>query len=932
MIQPVYKTIIKGRDVKMEPVNDSEFFPYNQTNMTRELFNPYIFEEKTGSDEEVQVERVISYFIVKRATSEQVKRHKNAFGFFPYWNLSMLDLSKYQIFKPNDQIMDFSNCFLYALKQYAKMGAYDGDIERLKPFFFNRSAFTPSECLKIIESNNLPVRVWFQRYDDNGKCDGIRPVGDLEGLRIDCFKNHFFIHEPDNIKKIMSAELIDMTVDEIATHSKGAQTFKGHIAPPDAVLASDVILREYKPSKRESRRYEFFDTEALVRATDIEGKTVHLCHALCSSFLRPFWGLNCVVDFLDAAIEALGETHELILYAHNLTYDVQFFFRTPECVFVGSEIRTNNRIICATCQYRSSARPNQTLTVEFRDSYALIPLSLGNFGKAFGLEQQKEVYPYHQLEPANLYGPVIPISEIGAYEHEGTWSSAKTAQMIENAKICGAYHERNQTINMKTYCLFYCQRDVEVLRNGFEKFKQTMKEQVDVDILEFYTLPSIAGHCMKRSLGSYYTVKGYLEAYIRQSIHGGRVASRFLQKWHLKDAHISDADKVALYPFVMSYVKLPIIDHFEVIPANISIEELDSKGYAYYFVDIHIKRIGKVRGIPQVWVDRKLVNQIEASVETVGTVALHEYIKWSAIDYEILGGVGIVGSSAPLLSELMQGLFDLRNSMRKDGNPCNNVIKLLMNSAYGKMLQKPIECEIVHPDITRDTFDINTYIVNQFEAVKSYNEDTNTLTRYKITALQDSMVIYGAIILEESKRVMNKIIYTAEDLGIPVYYTDTDSMHIPSEGFDRVIEYLKETEGVNYKGKLFHQFHNDFDVSFDTTKYEEDPTREPYAKEVIILGKKAYMDRLVVPVIERATGKHCEVEGYHFRLKGVPSACLSPEAYEKLFRGETVQFDLLRGTAGIKIDPVSHYIFQIDNDYMRRLSFDSVEGGFDEGF
>lgn len=34
------------------------------------------------------------------------------------------------------------------------------------------------------------------------------------------------------------------------------------------------------------------------------------------------------------------------------------------------------------------------------------------------------------------------------------------------------------------------------------------------------------------------------------------------------------------------------------------------------------------------------------------------------------------------------------------------------------------------------------------------------------------------MILDQSKRLMNEVCCLAEDLGIDIYYTDTDSMHI----------------------------------------------------------------------------------------------------------------------------------------------------------
>ena len=39
----------------------------------------------------------------------------------------------------------------------------------------------------------------------------------------------------------------------------------------------------------------------------------------------------------------------------------------------------------------------------------------------------------------------------------------------------------------------------------------------------------------------------------------------------------------------------------------------------------------------------------------------------------------------------------------------------------------------------------------------------------------------GIEVLSWSKRIMNEVMCLAEDLGIDIYYEDTDSMHLPEE-------------------------------------------------------------------------------------------------------------------------------------------------------
>ena len=45
---------------------------------------------------------------------------------------------------------------------------------------------------------------------------------------------------------------------------------------------------------------------------------------------------------------------------------------------------------------------------------------------------------------------------------------------------------------------------------------------------------------------------------------------------------------------------------------------------------------------------------------------------------------------------VIRDLFDLRNQYKATGNPMQSVIKLIMNSAYGKLVLKKLQEEICH--------------------------------------------------------------------------------------------------------------------------------------------------------------------------------------------------------------------------------------------
>ena len=136
---------------------------------------------------------------------------------------------------------------------------------------------------------------------------------------------------------------------------------------------------------------------------------------------------------------------------------------------------------------------------------------------------------------------------------------------------------------------------------------------------------------------------------------------------------------------------------------------------------------------------------------------------------------------------------------------------------------------------------------------------------------------------------MNRVMSTAEQNGIDIYYTDTDSVHVREIDVPRIAEVFKKKYGKELIGKKMTQFHCDFD-SFNGA------VGSVHSRKLIALGKKSYLDILVD---EKGN------EGYHIRLKGIPKQVILNKAkrmgitieqlYEKLYDGEEITFNLLDG-------------------------------------
>jgi hypothetical protein len=135
---------------------------------------------------------------------------------------------------------------------------------------------------------------------------------------------------------------------------------------------------------------------------------------------------------------------------------------------------------------------------------------------------------------------------------------------------------------------------------------------------------------------------------------------------------------------------------------------------------------------------------------------------------------------------------------------------------------------------------------------------------------------------------MNEVMCMAEGLEIPVYYQDTDSLHIREQDLEQLSTTFRYRTGRELVGSEMQQFHCDF----ESIK----PGVPCWSRKLIALGKKCYLD-----ILEDAEGN----TGYHCRMKGIPQAVLYnycyaheitlEELYLKMYEGEEINFNLLDG-------------------------------------
>ena len=227
-----------------------------------------------------------------------------------------------------------------------------------------------------------------------------------------------------------------------------------------------------------------------------------------------------------------------------------------------------------------------------------------------------------------------------------------------------------------------------------------------------------------------------------------------------------------------------------------------------------------------------------------------------------------------------------------------------MNGAYGKSILKEQETEIRYFNSKKEGIEYMLRNYNNIiEGSELYNDSKFMVKSRKEINDHFNYCHIGCSILSMSKRIMNEVICTAEDINLDIYYQDTDSIHIEQNDIEKLRkEYLKKYNR-ELIGKNLGQFHSDFKL-----KGSEDE-KSIVAKGSIFLGKKCYID-----VLKDSNG----VLGVHTRLKGISERSVLYTAkklygyetdemnliklYYDLYNGKNIEFDLTCDNNDIKFE------------------------------
>lgn len=915
-----------------------------------------------GSDPEL-IQNIKEVNSITLSEIKWMGKNHNEGAFFKYYNNTKIDLTDFQIYE-NKQSKYEENCLVKALIECG----LDNTTVKIIRNMINAKYCPTNKLTEICKKCKIYIRV---KHLNHATTKNYGDKQDTECL-IGLIDQHYFavkkipytlfaIKNYHKLSHIKDFHLIMnnayKTSDKRETNSWEAIKYMyenkndylslipfNHIIDTqyhnEATEITDLnyVECDTRPNYRKETSIDLNKTKVIYFdfETDTQGE-YHIPYMVCNSETDCKYGEKCGLFMLRSLYEKFNQTHEtLLLYAHNLGYDYNFIQQyISRTGFGSSEISRGSTIMEVKGQFYYAK--GKSINIILRDSYCMISTKLSTFGKMFNIKQEKELIPYSLYTKNNIKDVNVSLEICKFHCDKQVESNILNREItkkdyddyfelfINNAKNWNCCYD--DCVDIIEYSKIYCELDVKILKEGFNKFASLLQEGCDMNLFNYISSAQMSHDYMLKNK-VYDNVKQLNSTpreYIMKCMVGGRTMVSNNKKKHIKK-RVSDFDAVSLYPSAMSRLGGLLKGEPKVInDCNLNYEYLQKQDG--YFIQIKINNVGKKYKFPLMsninksgvreWTNEPTQNLY------VDKITLEDLIEYHKIEFDIIDGYYYDEGRDNSLKEQIDYLFNERLKLKKEKNPLEQIFKLIMNSSYGKTLQKPITDKVNFVKNTElDKFIDKHYnrIIDGYEKLYGGNEDYSV---YRIKTEKGicehfNNVHCGIEILSMSKRIMNEVMCLAEDVNIPLYYQDTDSIHIEEEHINKLADKYEDKFNRKLIGKGMGQFHSDFDSDIIKS--------DIHAIESIFLGKKCYIDVLC--------GKDENgnvVYDYHIRMKGVSNLSILYKAksenrslldiYKSLFDGNPETFDLCCGGNKVCFERNSNFTIYTKQEFLRTLKF-----------
>ena len=608
-----------------------------------------------------------------------------------------------------------------------------------------------------------------------------------------------------------------------------------------------------------------------------------------------------MVDFFNYMTS--NRRYDIICYFHNLKYDIS----------VLSPYMQNIRSVCEKDRtYYSVHAMHYGSKIQLRDSYKMISSPLRDFGTIFNLPKKYckmdiIAYEYYTFENVNEYADIKTYMDMLEYKVQRDFLQYISDDPIglneDLYEVIKKLEKERYTFLPSILYKKYLENDVICLKKGMLQFEKEMLASTiskdpetgmeeGLSIFNYLTIASVADayYGLNGAYDGCCEMKGNLRDFVGRAVFGGRVLVNPKYSHQIIQGPNSDFDGVSLYPSAedrMCRMKEYNMDKpmgcVKGLPKLLQPNQFHQwESFDQVFVEIKITKINKFQQLPLIAEKKALIDKdgtgiLKPSMTTrysnelptqnliVDKITLQDYIQFQGIEFDIIRGIYFNEGSNVSLGPLVQKICKERTRVRYVNPVMGDCLKLIANSGYGKLCIKKTYSEKKFVSQKRR----NAFICDYFQVIQHFFRLNENQLCFQIDKFDDSYnrCHLGATVLSYSKRIMNEVFDIANRLGIPIFYQDTDSMHLRTKDIKPLSDEFRRIYGRELIGKDLGQFHDDFKL--------KGAKGDITAALTLIIGRKSYAD-----LLESVDADGNLIQGGHFKLKGITEEGLHVKSKE----------------------------------------------------
>jgi DNA polymerase type B, organellar and viral len=566
--------------------------------------------------------------------------------------------------------------------------------------------------------------------------------------------------------------------DELISENKFIRIYNNHIFYIDNFnvnyfdsLIKNSILSNSKNNSKLNSNIVTFDIETYVKNDQF---VPFACGWYNGEITKTYYLTNFKSSYkmlLQALLDLLDFNPNAKVYIHNFAnFDYMFLIKVLFENFIVSPKFKDNKVINLSYHHKD----NNNIKVEMFDSYLILPSSLRTLAEKYIVENQKGYFPYSFVNENNLdyigVTPDITLFNDMSYEEYGDNFSYNW--------------------NLREELIRYLELDLKSLYQIITKFSEDIFNNEKIDITK---LPTNSAISLKIFRANYLKnnrlaiIKGISHNEMRNAYYGGVVEVFRNEGYNLKYYDVN-----SLYPFAMlndiptgdmTFSTDPnLINYFGIVYVTVDSSNLNPS-YLNYPLLPH-KVDGRMYNPLGSWTGWYFSEEVKLAASFGYNISVHHGYKFD--------------KSSNIFNNFINKYFNIKAGL-SDINMDRTTAKMILNSLYGRLGMKPSQdiIEIVN-------FDKAENILSKYNVKEQYTlTDKLEFIRYENKPISGFLELYGkdeylnfmldcdsknisvnqsipcAIAITAYARMyMFKIIYRLIELGIEIYYMDTDSMII----------------------------------------------------------------------------------------------------------------------------------------------------------